>query len=278
MYMDKYNLLIYCGYMNNELEYTQAIEDAGLSKEQAIVYEVLLRGGEMPASKVTKAIPSSFSLSRPHVYRVLDELVELELVKKAEEKGKIATFLPLHPIAINKVIDSQKEKIERVKKQFLATSGELSSLFNLSVGKPGVQFYEGEDGVWEVLMDSLTASEEILSYADLDAISKYIPALNAEYSALREEKGIKKRGLVVDTPEARKFLSSYDKTISNVRIIKSNSPSSFHTIMQIYDDKISYITLTKDYLIGIIITDPHIAKTHRYLFESMWADSAGEII
>jgi len=169
--------------------------------------------------------------------------------------------------------------MEQVKKQFLATSGKLSSLFNLSVGKPGVQFYEGEDGVWEVLMDSLTASEEILTYADLEAIEKYIPALNAEYSTLREEKNVKKRGLVIDSPIARRFLSSYDGSVTHTKLIsaKEHVPP-FHTIMQIYDNKVSYITLTDDYLIGIIITDQHIANTHKYLFESLWELSRGDIV
>jgi len=152
-------------------------------------------------------------------------------------------------------------------------------LFNLSVGKPGVQFYEGEDGVWEVLLDSLTASEEILTYADPEAIAKYIPALNAEYSTMREDQNVKKRGLVIDSPEARKFLKSYDGKVTGTKLIKGkeNMPD-FQTIMQIYDNKVSYITLTDEYLVGIIITDQFIANTHKYLFESLWELSSGDIV
>ena len=262
-----------------QLEYTKEITDTGLSKEQAIVYEVLLKLGESPASRLAKAIPSGTTLSRPLVYKVLEELIELDLASKSDEAGKIAKFTPKHPVAITKVIEEQKEKIERTKKQFLATSGKLSSLFNLSVGKPGVQFYEGEDGVWEVLLDSLTASEEILTYADLEAIAKYIPALNAEYSTMREDQNVKKRGLVIDSPEARKFLKSYDGEVTGTKLIKGkeNMPD-FQTIMQIYDNKVSYITLTDEYLVGIIITDQFIANTHKYLFESLWELSSGEIV
>lgn len=262
-----------------QLEYTKEITDTGLSKEQAVVYEVLLKLGVSPASAIAKAIPSGTTLSRPLVYKVLEELISLDLSSKSEEAGKIAKFTPKHPVAITKVIDEQKEKIERTKKQFLATSGKLSSLFNLSVGKPGVQFYEGEDGVWEVLMDSLSATEEILTYADLEAIAKYIPALNAEYSAMREEQDVKKRGLVIDSPEARKFLKSYDGKVTNTKLISaSDGFSPFQTVVQIYDNKVSYITLTNEYLMGVIITDQHIANTHKYLFESLWKLSSGEVV
>lgn len=263
-----------------ELEYTKEITDTGLKKEQAIIYEVLLKLGEMPASMITKSIPKGdIVLSRPLVYKVLDELIDLNLVEKVDTEGKIAKFAPKHPVAINAVIDKEKERIEHIKKNFLTTSGKLSSLFNLSVGKPGVQYYEGEDGVWEVLMDSLTATEEILTYADLEAIEKYVPALNAEYSVLREEKNIKKRGLVIDSDEARKFLKSYDKEVTNTKLISTTSNfSPFQTIVQIYDNKISYITLSDEYLMGIIITDKFIADTHKYLFESLWCFSSGEVV
>lgn len=262
-----------------QLEYTKEITDTSLSKEQAIVYEVLLKLGESPASAIAKAIPSGTTLSRPLVYKVLEELIGLDLTTKSDEAGKIATFIPKHPVAITKVIDKQKERIEQTKKQFLTTSGKLSSLFNLSVGKPGVQFYEGKDGVWEVLMDSLTATEEILAYSDIDAIKKYIPDLNAEYATMREDQNVKKRALVIDSAEARKFLKSYKPEVTQQKLITSQSDArAFQTTMQIYDNKVSYITLTDDYLVGIIITDQFIADTHKYLFESMWECSSGEIV
>lgn len=262
-----------------QLEYTKEITDTGLSKEQAIVYEVLLKLGESPASTISKAIPSGTILSRPLVYKVLEELIGLDLATKSDQTGKIARFTPKHPVAITKVIDAQKERIERTKKQFLTTSGKLSSLFNLSVGKPGVQFYEGEDGVWEVLMDSLTATEEILAYSDIDAIVKYIPALNAEYATIREDQNVKKRALVVDSPRARAFLKSYNPNVTKQKLISTKEGvPAIQTTMQIYNNKVSYITLTDEYMMGIIITDQYIANTHKQLFESLWELSSGDVI
>jgi len=262
-----------------KLEYTKDITATGLLEEQAIVYEVLLKLGESPAGTIAKAVPGGSKISRSHVYKVLEDLIELDLASKEDDAGKVSIFTPKHPVAINKVIEAQKARIEHVKKQFLVTAGKLSSLFNLSVGKPGVQFYEGEDGVWEVLLDSLTASEEILSYADLEAIAKYIPAINAEYSTLREDKNVKKRGLVVDSPVARDFLKSYDGDVTSTKLIKGKDcAADFQTIMQIYDNKVSYLTLTDEYLVGIIITNQFIADTHKYLFESLWDLASGEVV
>jgi sugar-specific transcriptional regulator TrmB len=260
-----------------QLEYTQNLTETGLSPEQASIYEVLLKLGTTPASQVAKEIPSG--LSRPLVYKVLDELISMNLAEKHDLSGKVATFSAKHPTAILERIDARKSQIEQTKAQFAITSGKLASLFNLTAGRPGVQYFEGKDGVWDVLMDSMRATEEILTYADLEAITKYIPDLNAEYSAMREEQNVKKRGLVLDSPLARSFLSSYDGAVTNTKLIRASEGTlALQTVMQIYDNKVSYITLTDAYMVGIIITDQFIANTHKYLFESMWKMSSGEVV
>jgi len=260
-----------------QLEYNQNLTEAGLSPEQATIYEVLLKIGVSPASQVAKEVPTG--LSRPLVYKVLDELIGMNLAEKHDVAGKVATFSAKHPTAILERIDARKAQIEQTKAQFAITSGKLASLFNLTAGRPGVQYFEGKDGVWDVLMDSMRATEEILTYADLEAITKYIPDLNAEYSAMREEQHVKKRGLVIDSPLARSFLSSYDGAVTNTKLIPASGGTlALQTVMQIYDNKVSYITLTDAYMVGIIITDQFIANTHKYLFESMWKTSSGQIV
>lgn len=258
-----------------QLEYTQNLTDAGLTSEQSTIYEILLKLGTAPASQIAKEITTN--LSRPLVYKVLNELLALNLAEKNNPAGKVATFSAKHPTAIIEQIDARKAQIEQTKSQFSITSGKLASLFNLTAGRPGVQYFEGKDGVWEVLMDSLRAQEEILTYADLGAIAKYIPDLNAEYSAMREDKNVKKRGLVLDSALARQFLTSYDGAVTHTKLIPaSEGVLALQTVMQIYDNKVSYITMTDAYMVGIIVTDQFIANTHKYLFESMWKTSTGE--
>ena len=56
-----------------QLEYTKELTNAGLSEDQAVVYETLLKVGKQQASALYKQIPGTASLSRPLVYKVLDE-------------------------------------------------------------------------------------------------------------------------------------------------------------------------------------------------------------
>ncbi|HYC34512.1 MAG TPA: hypothetical protein VEC13_02155, partial [Candidatus Paceibacterota bacterium] len=156
-----------------------------------------------------------------------------------------------------------------------ALSGVMSQMvssFNLISGKPNVQFFEGEEGIKEVLNDSLQSSEEILTYLDIEALMTTLPKENEWYVSQRAKLGIKKRGLVLDSPFNRKFLRDYHKEITDTRFL-SCSGVPFNTIMQIYDNKVSYITISNTIRIGVIIEDPNIYTMHKFLFNCLWEKS-----
>lgn len=44
--------------------------------------------------------------------------------------------------------------------------------------------------------------------------------------------------------------------------------------MQIYDNKISYITLEPKRMMGVIVEDRHLYEMHLYFFEYIWRHAA----
>ena len=234
-----------------DLQFNTTLTEAGLSTDQAVIYEVLAKKGSSLASTLAKSLPPSHPLSRPQVYKVLDELILRGLVEKYEKGGKIATFGITHPENLQKQLAVAKRQFDEQFERASKSIPQLTSLFNLTSGRPGVQYFEGKDGLWQVLKDTLTATEEILTFADVEAINKFIPELNAEYVALREDKHIKKRGLVIDSPAARKFISGYTGQVTTTKLIPSTQSSGvFQTIIQIYDNKVAYMTMSETHLIG----------------------------
>src|SRR3989338_135756 len=167
---------------------------AGLEPDQAQIYEILLKNGPLKAGKV--ALKST--LKRGLVYKILDELVELGLVIKNEPAGKVAIFEPAHPLKIKEFAEAKEAKLKTAQLALDGILGNLTSDYNLALNKPGVQFFEGMDGIKKILDDSLASKTEIYSYADIESINKYIPDLNREYVAKRERLKIKKRGIVLD--------------------------------------------------------------------------------
>ena len=245
--------------------YKTTLTQAGLSSEQAHIYEFLLKNGASVVRDIAKNVP----FSRPMVYKVLEELVQAALVEKQEKKGSVTTFVAAHPQHLIDQAEQTKDQAETALNALSASIDTLISDYNLQSGKPGVRFFEGIAGIRKVLADSLTAQEVIYSYADLESIDKYIGNINREYAETREKKDIRKKGIVLDTPVAREFLKNYEPGVTETRVI-SRDAAPFHTVMQIYDNKISYITLSDETIIGVIIDDKHIAGMHKYLFEYLW--------
>jgi sugar-specific transcriptional regulator TrmB len=243
----------------------QFLQNIGLTPDQIAIYLSLLKTGAAPVRKI---IPEA-KIKRGLAYKVIDQLIELGLVEKKEEDGKVTLFAPSHPERLKKMLQEKEESLKTTSSALSEVLGKLSSEFNLISGKPNVQFFEGLAGIEEVLDDSLYAKSEIYSYADLESIEKYIKVINKKYVEKREKFGIKKKGIVLDTDFNRKFLQDYHTDITDTKLIKS-AAVPFQTVMQIYDNKISYMTLTDKEMIGVIIEDKNISTMHKNIFEYLW--------
>lgn len=244
---------------------TKVLEQMGLTEEQSHVYLALLGH----AYRTARALTLDTGIKRSMVYKTLKQLEELGLVQKKEEPGSIAVFYPEHPQKLNNVLNERVREIAAAQSAFEHSLGALVSDYNLMAGRPNVQFYEGESGLEHVIEDSLFSKTEILTYVDIETLEKYLHDVNNRYVRKREKLGIKKRGLVPDTPFARKFLRGYHTDITKTKFL-SSAAASFETVMQIYDNKISYLTLQPNMMIGAIIEDPRIYAMHVYLFECLW--------
>ena len=245
--------------------YEQTLIQSGLDTNQALVYEILLKEGILSAGEVHKKTP----LKRGLVYKVLDELVALEVIEKKQEANKVMMFVLAHPL---KLKDLAEKKEQEAKDAKMALDGVLPSLiseFNLSSDKPGIRFYEGESGVWEVLQDSLRAKGEVYTYADMEAVDMYIKDMNERYAKKRDALGIEKKVILLDTPYARERMKTYHRFVTDTKFIKITA-SPFQSVMEIYDDKIAYVTFGKETMMGVIIQDKSIYTMHKVLFEAMW--------
>jgi len=248
-------------------QYLQPLVAAGLEPDQAQVYELLLKNGPLKAGKVAQ----KSTLKRGLIYKILEELVEVGLVIKNEPLGKIAIFEPAHPLKVKEFAEAREAKLKTAQLSLDGILGNLTSDYNLALGKPGIQFYEGKEGVAKVANDSLTSKTEILSYLDNEAINKYIPDINKEYIQKRNRMKIVKKMISVDSQYVRDRAKQFNKSTTQIRVIEKGYP--FATVMQIYDGKVSYITLDEKKMIGVIIADPHIYQMHKILFDFTWEKS-----
>lgn len=245
--------------------YTQALIDAGFTRHQASVYSYLVENGPSGASIIARQT----GIARTLAYRILDELAEMGLCEKEDKKGAVSVYLPAHPVKLHDMVERRKKEAEQAAAAVSSIVDKMTSEYNKTLGKPGVRFFEGPEGVEYVLNDSLKAEGLIYTYADIEAVLAHIPEINERYVVKREKLGKQKKVILLDSPGARKIMAGYHKEVTDAKLIALEAPP-FGSIMEIYDNTISYVTLKEDRMIGVIIEDENITAMHKYLFEYMW--------
>lgn len=255
--------------MNTEFAYTQHLLQAGLTHDEAALYEVLVKEGKLPASSAARRA----KVSRTLAYKVLADLEKRGLVEREDIAGAASTFTAAHPAKLREIADKQAKEAENAKLAIDGIINPLSSDFNLAVGKPGIRFFAGDEGVQEVLNDSLNSKEEIRAYSDLSTIHKYAQTVSNEYIKRRTKLSVRRRSLMPGTEENRALVAEKYTgklaELSKTRFLNCDK-TPFGTYMQIYDGKIAYIAFSGGNLIGAIIEDERIYTLHKTLFDHMW--------
>lgn len=245
----------------------ETLKNIGFTPDQVAVYKTLLEYGKLPAS----TIASRARVSRVITYKILGQFVDMGLAEKIDMPKSVAKFGPTDPESLRKLIESKKSEIDSFTASCELAISQLRPAYNLITHKPGMVFYEGLEGVKKVLEDSLYTEGAIYTYVDIDAVIDHFKQINDDYVRLREKRNISKKVLAADSPTSRNYLKNHINELTDFKIIgKDKIP--FGAAMQIYDDKISYITIGKESgsLIGIIIQDEKIANMHRYFFECLY--------
>jgi|WetSurMetagenome_2_1015567.scaffolds.fasta_scaffold171674_2 HTH-type transcriptional regulator, sugar sensing transcriptional regulator len=248
--------------------YKDIFTQLGLSPNEAIIYEFLLKNGELPAGLIIKKTP----LKRGVTYNALKSLEQKGLIY-TKAKDKISIFGPNHPDKLREFAEERENELQKAEKTLSANMPKLISSFNLISGQPGVRIYEGKEGIIKTLNDSLESQTEILTYADVEGMEQYLKKGNDEYVKKRKEMGIKKRGIVADTSYAREYLKDYDRSVTEIRLIDGKKFPMFLE-MEIYDNKVSFMTFSQKKLIGVILENEEIYKTQKSIFEIVWNNAS----
>ena len=244
----------------------------GLNKKEAQIYLSLLELGSQPASVVGKKAGINSSTT----YLILETLIKKGYVNQ-HVRADVKYFTAADPQTIVKSLESKEREIEDNRKSIVELLPEFYALTNPLSIKPKVKFYEGEEGVKRAMNDTLTSTEPILAWSAYNSWLNTTPRLHKfvkEYARERVEKyKIPVKVLVEDTATVRKYLlSEYPSKkdpLMDIRWIPKDVPH-FENEINIYNDKVSIVSLAKNEILGVMIESHEIAKTHRAIFEMAW--------
>lgn len=247
--------------------YTEILKQLGLSVSESDLYELLVKIGPKTASKLALAA----ELTRTNTYNIIDSLSSKGLIEMIQ-RGKKTLFAAAHPNHLLELLKSKQKQLQNIETSLDVAIPSLISDYNLAVGKPGIRYFEGKDGIRETLLNSVH-SRVVYGYMDYDSLEKYgLNEIIFEYYEFRKKARTKKLNIILDTPYAREYMKKprSSPALTDSKVFSGGSRQPFEAQMQIYDGKISYITLSEKNLMGVIIEDPRIYEMHKAIFEFTW--------
>jgi sugar-specific transcriptional regulator TrmB len=239
----------------------------GLNENEAKMYELLLSRGETKARDLVEGS----GLGRGNVYNVLTALVARGLVEMSP--GTQQHYKAVEPSRLRSLVEWQKRQADAVEGELSALLPGMTSLYNLSTGRPVVEVFEGLEGLEQALNDTLQQSGEILVYYDATALEGRAADIEDAYVRQRAKKGNAVRVLVADTPEYRQILKDPGGSSTQVRYLKG-FPDIFSAAVLLYGETVLSIAYRDQKIIAVILRDRSLYEFHHQLFEWQWRNGA----
>lgn len=231
----------------------KVLENIGLNEKEAKVYLANIQLGLSPASKIAKKA----GLNRVTVYDILLKLIEKGFVTRHKKKDTY-NFSAVDPEILAMDFESKSRDFKESVGDFKRLTGETSH--------PQIQYFEGIEVIKKIYLDTLSAKDEMLSYANPEKIVKYWPNHYKEYVPERMKRNIYLKAIAPNNAKSREVARKDWDCKRESRLVKQD----FSEEICIYNDKVAIISYDDKELIGMIIKNKNIANTQRAIFEMAW--------
>lgn len=242
----------------------QSLVDIGLSKKEAGVYISLLSLGHATVSQISRRA----NINRTTGYDILDSLSTKGLVSISGKKPK-QEYGAESPENLNKFIKHEIKIKNIALEKTKEIIPELKSIHNVK-DRPKVFFYEGREGLEKVYEDTLTSTEPIRAYANLEYMNAGLPGYFPEYFKRRAGAGIAIRAIGPKT-EANVELTKRDIEEKRETFLVPREKYDFIPEINIYNNKVMIASWREQ--LGIIIESAEISDAMKVIFELAWGEA-----
>jgi len=248
-------------YMSSSKELNRALIAFGFDEKEASLYLAGIELGEasiLELSRLTK-------LPRTTLYPILESLCRRGYFRLKNLQGR-KKFLANPPEMFVKHLADRQEKFREILPLFDAIKADAAETV-------GVTIYEGTEGFkqfWQQIFRSgvkeyclFTTGTQMLDYVKEPYLMKHI-------IDERLRRGIRSRQLIVETPEARKFVKRDTTELRESRFLPPNT--KIPATMLLFGNDAAFITTRKENSV-ILVTSGDTTVTLRTMFELLWSSA-----
>lgn len=254
----------------------QQLKTLGLGDHEALIYSALLSSSPAGATFIAKKC----NLSRSSVYTTLNSLIAKGLVGTTY-KNDVKQFIAQDHSTLEQLLKKEKDSLDEKFKilELLRDSFQFFSKSNLNI--PQVIFFEGQEGLKKIYLSMMRqAQQKATLYLLRDEFVwqpewKFIfeQDWHERVKRLKIEKDIKTKLLINNS----KIENAHAKFYKSKKDLECGFLPSKNSIRQfaiyIIGDIVSILSMEKNNLVGIKITNQHFADNFKNLFETLWQKS-----
>ena len=253
--------------------FTEELKTIGLSQQEALVYDILLRTSPAGASLLAKKA----NLSRSSVYTLLSTLAAKGLVGTTY-RNEVKQFTAEGYPALAQLVERQKASITQQEKALQSMGKGLALITNQSRNIPDIVFFEGQDGLKRIYLSMLRqASKNDVMHIIRD---EFIWGDSWQFTqekdwrqkvgSLKQQKNICTK-LLLNNSKVEQSKKAYYKSRQDVTfqfLPKGKEVKDFS--LYILGDMVSILSIEKNHLVGVQIINQNLAANFKKIFESLW--------
>jgi len=238
------------------------LQTLGITEEEIVVYITALEQGSTTILELAR----STKIPRTTVYLLIDSLTEKGLLSLTAQ-GKKKLYVPASPEDLIEMAESKKQALAHTVDLLKSELPQLQALYNLSHQKPKIRYYEGVAEVKKIYEDTLFAEKIYVHRMSKDAILVMGEYLK-KYFVRVIRKMIHTKEMVNSSLEDKKYQEEY--STSRNQIICLPEKYQTNTDYLIYGDTVAFITYKDRVPVGVVISDPEIARFEKIRFLIVW--------
>jgi sugar-specific transcriptional regulator TrmB len=245
------------------------LKKLGFSEKETDVYLGAFKLGSGPISSLARQT----KIKRPTVYVILEKLKKMGLVV-SEKKDNKQIFIVQNPQNLLKIINDRKKTLEEKEEKLKKALPQLKTMARKESYIPSVRYYEGKEGVWNIVDDLIEARSEAWLIVpgkiyDVLGVNRMMKEVIDKRTQMQ-----KKAHLISDHhPENIKSWRLNETDVREYRFVPKEI--ELNTTVYIYADKVS-ITFWGEPTSGLIIKSKELFQVMKFLYNSLWKELEGE--
>lgn len=234
----------------------------GFEAKEAKVYLCVLEMGEMPISRIAQKT----HLKRSTVYVVVDALKLKGCLGTSTKNG----ILYVSPVSPKIIVDKLKQSVKMAEEV-------LPDLLNIAYAsplKPRIRFFDGVDGIKQVLKEFSYSKVQSMGFTDYEQMpTDLVSFIRSEIIPERMKNKNCAQFIVPDNLVNRGVVALDKENFTEHRIAKFQIQKNPIELLLFGQSELGFLSFVKDEMFGVIIDSKAIHDTLKNIFIFIWSIS-----